>query len=106
MATGVEWMLTAVMQHLGINPDHAKKQLADTVQIVVGAKEQLDRIEARQIRILELLGDANPERDYGQLTEQPSAAGKPADPAERRSGTSSPVNSQGAAPVNGSGGKH
>lgn len=51
MATGTDWMITALANFAGIKPEELKANLANSAQIIVGLKAQLDRMEARLIRI-------------------------------------------------------
>lgn len=52
---GMEWALNAIFKQMGIEPETGKKQLAETVQIVLTLRDQLSRIEADQKLILSLL---------------------------------------------------
>lgn len=61
MASGVDWMLTAIANFAGIKPDDLKRNLADMAQITVGIKTQLDRIETNQKLIMAHIIPPQPE---------------------------------------------
>lgn len=52
---GMDWALNALFKQMGIDPETGKKQLAETVQIILTVKAQLDRIEQKQDLILSAL---------------------------------------------------
>lgn len=55
MATGVEWMFSAVLKSLDLDPELVKKQLADGAQKVIAFDAKLDLIISNQREILEFL---------------------------------------------------
>lgn len=68
MATGMEWALKAVLQHLGMDPETVKSQIAGMGQIIVGAKAQQDRIEQKLDLILAHFGISQPDANVPALT--------------------------------------
>ena len=59
MASGMDWAMNALLSYLQIEPEQFKGQLANTTQIIVEAKQRLERIEANQLLILQLLQKGN-----------------------------------------------
>ena len=59
MASGMDWAMNALLSYLQIEPEQFKGQLANTTQIIVEAKGRLERIEANQLLILQLLQKGN-----------------------------------------------
>lgn len=51
MATGMDWVLNTLFDRMGIDPETGKKQLAESLSVVLTLKAQLDRIEANQLAL-------------------------------------------------------
>lgn len=53
---GTEILINQLLKSLGINPESFKQMAGNIGQTVVSSKAQLDRIEAKQDKILKHLG--------------------------------------------------
>lgn len=67
MALGMDMMVQSLFGALGLDKEKVNQAIAQTGQIAVEAKAQLDRIEANQNRILEILTKAQAEHDGTKL---------------------------------------